>query len=552
MKRIFTLFVTFFIISEFANAQLWNQSDWNKTSLNDFGFYNQFINKYHLNLNHSWDDDRYPWNRPDRVWTNILLPWGNVGIGTLTPDEKLHVVGNVKIEGRLFVPYLATDTTSITNLTVTQDIFAGRNIFAGGSIGIGVNNPTQKLDIAGSMKVSNAIYSDSIITNGFRTGSGTFSNLNVNGNLLVSGNTGFGVAVPTEKLDIAGNLKVSKSIFSDSIISNGFRTGSGTFGHLGITNDFFVSGKTGLGVTAPQEKLEVAGNIKATQNLLASGVMADSASFAKDIHVNGNLISGGSIGIGVNNPTQKLDIAGNMKVSNSIFSDSIITNGFRTGSGTFGHLGITNDFFVSGKTGLGVTAPQEKLEVAGNIKATQNLLASGVMADSASFSKGIQVGGDLITGGTISSNAIYTNTIKLSNGQSLNVGNDILFGGNAVMNQTLAIGTTNVPSGYLVAVKGKIIAEEIKVRKFETWPDYVFEKNYKLRSITELGQYIQANQHLPGIPSSKQVETEGVSVGEMQAKLLEKIEELTLYVVELQKQNEKLAKKVEKLENQGQ
>ena len=101
----------------------------------------------------------------------------------------------------------------------------------------------------------------------------------------------------------------------------------------------------------------------------------------------------------------------------------------------------------------------------------------------------------------------------------------------------VSIGATSFDSNYRLAVNGAIRAKEIKV---ETgWSDFVFEDDYRLRPLAEVEQFIKENKHLPDIPSAKEVETNGVNVGEMEAKLLQKIEELTLYVIELKKENEK-------------
>jgi hypothetical protein len=72
-------------------------------------------------------------------------------------------------------------------------------------------------------------------------------------------------------------------------------------------------------------------------------------------------------------------------------------------------------------------------------------------------------------------------------------------------------------------------------------PDYVFAKNYTLKSLDEVEDFIKKNNHLPGIPSAKTIETNGLSVGEMQKMQMEKIEELTLYIIELKKEIEKLS-----------
>ena len=92
------------------------------------------------------------------------------------------------------------------------------------------------------------------------------------------------------------------------------------------------------------------------------------------------------------------------------------------------------------------------------------------------------------------------------------------------------------PLDYMLAVNGGIICEEVRVMNSNNWPDYVFADDYELRSLEELEQLIQRDKHLPGLPSAAEIEEEGISVGESQKLLLEKIEELTLYVIELKKE----------------
>ncbi|MBM2817345.1 MAG: hypothetical protein HW421_4107, partial [Ignavibacteria bacterium] len=97
-----------------------------------------------------------------------------------------------------------------------------------------------------------------------------------------------------------------------------------------------------------------------------------------------------------------------------------------------------------------------------------------------------------------------------------------------------------------LSVDGQIVALDIIVT-LSPWSDFVFDKNYNLMELPELEKLIRQNGHLPGIPSAKEVKEKGVNVGEMQAKLLQKIEELTLYVIDLKKQNDILNAKIEQL-----
>jgi len=98
-------------------------------------------------------------------------------------------------------------------------------------------------------------------------------------------------------------------------------------------------------------------------------------------------------------------------------------------------------------------------------------------------------------------------------------------------------------------VNGDIVAKRLKVIQTE-WPDYVFAPNYILSSLQDVEKYIKTNQHLPGIPSAVEVEKEGLDVGEMNKKLLQKVEELTLYMIEQQKQIKLLQSQLSSISNQ--
>ena len=106
-------------------------------------------------------------------------------------------------------------------------------------------------------------------------------------------------------------------------------------------------------------------------------------------------------------------------------------------------------------------------------------------------------------------------------------------------NGNVAIGTNSVPDGYKMAVNGKIKSKGVIVDP-SNWADYVFEEDYDLKSIEEVDDFIQSNGHLPDVPSAQEVEETGVNVSEMQSTLLRKVEELTLYIIELHNEIETL------------
>lgn len=186
-------------------------------------------------------------------------------------------------------------------------------------------------------------------------------------------------------------------------------------------------------------------------------------------------------------------------------------------------------FTPQGNLGIGIIAPVAKLEVGGNIT-----------IHGESLSIGNTDGKDV--GDKPNQRALYhTEEDELI----INYNNE--FEGGTIVNSKVGIGTSNIPDGYLLAVGGDVIARKVKVaiEGTEEWNDKVFEAHYPLMSLEEIDAYVKENKHLPGIPSAEEVVENGVDLGEMQAVLLGKIEELTLYMIELKKENELLKKRLE-------
>ncbi|MCY7410345.1 MAG: hypothetical protein LH473_08740, partial [Chitinophagales bacterium] len=196
-----------------------------------------------------------------------------------------------------------------------------------------------------------------------------------------------------------------------------------------------------------------------------------------------------------------------------------------TGSTNYAGYFLGRGYF-SDNVGIGTNAPGYRLHIDGGSDAS---LGSG---------------GYVVTGSTTGTNvAIDNNEIMARNNGAAsklylnNDGGDVsmCYSGGGVM-----IGSSYVPTGYLFAVDGNIICEELKVQLSSDWPDYVFEKDYSLHSISELKTFIEKNKHLPGIPTATEVKENGISAGDMQSKMMEKIEELSLYIIQLQHQIDEL------------
>ena len=107
-------------------------------------------------------------------------------------------------------------------------------------------------------------------------------------------------------------------------------------------------------------------------------------------------------------------------------------------------------------------------------------------------------------------------------------------GGKVWFAKAVGIGTAKMGQGYMLSVNGKARAREVVVN-LDTWSDFVFDDNYKMPSLFELEEIIKRDHHLPGVPSAQEVKDNGVSLGEMNKILLQKVEELTLYITEMNK-----------------
>jgi hypothetical protein len=142
-----------------------------------------------------------------------------------------------------------------------------------------------------------------------------------------------------------------------------------------------------------------------------------------------------------------------------------------------------------------------------------------------------EVGGAALTFKTAKDSYVNSNGLtKSGTAKFLGGGTNYILG-------NVGIGTQDT-KGYKLAVAGNMIAESVKVQLQSAWPDYVFEKDYSLPSLEQTEKHIKEKGHLPGIPSAAEVKAEGIEVGDMNAKLLKKIEELTLYLIQ---QNKKMS-----------
>ncbi len=285
-------------------------------------------------------------------------------------------------------------------------------------------------------------------------------------------------------------------------ISTGFDIAQDATGYKNQRLTVKTNGNVGIGTTNPSEQLEVKGNIKTTGNFMsndyrnASGVaMLSFASNSLRLGANKLVVAAnGNIGIGTLNPTHKLHInLGASQLKTYTYGAEVTVN---TAGGWARAFRLRNE-------------NDDRTAVFGSLNG------------SAYISTGFDIAGDQ-TG--------YKNQ-KLT----INTNGDV------------GIGTTNT-KGYKLGVNGKIAATEVKVAMFNNWADFVFDEEYNLPSLTEVENHIQKNGHLKDIPSAEEVAKDGFFLGEMDAKLLQKIEELTLYTIEQEKELTLLKKQSSKIE----
>lgn len=440
---------------------------------------------------------------------------GNVGIGSATGiKEKLSVKGNLFVThtngndlvnggnravvnlhgantGTGVVNFLKPDTSTgasiyygnILSQFVLQNGSNSYQVFlrSNGDVGIGTNNPLQKLDVNGNIRSRRNLFIDSSVT--------------VKGRIDADG------VVEAHGLSSIGALYVSStSLLQGNVTGNG----AATFGGL-------ITSNTGVTIN------DAAGT-------LTYKTGGDDKAFVQ--------LSGDDLRLGTFSPN---------------------TNGrFIVRSAGTNHLVVKSD----GKTGIGVEDADAKL----HINSGSSIEALRIQGNSNSIIR-------FMTGGTEKA-YIYSvgNDLNISTvqpGGLMRLNNEVYIDnslnrvgigtvspeqklhvlGNAIVTGAFRVGNTAVPAGYKFAVEGKAICEELKVQLRGAWPDYVFEHKYQLLPLDELRTYISENRHLPGIPAAATVEKEGIEVGEMQRMMMAKIEELTLYVLQLEEKVNLLSKK---------
>lgn len=277
---------------------------------------------------------------------------------------------------------------------------------------------------------------------------------------------------------------------------------------------------------------------------------------------------GSNVGIGTLSPSQKLDVNGH-----AIFKGALITsisdneggqiqlvNHTKNISGianvwaiynmtggygnslqfwAYDHLSCgvpggmcTNRFTImdNGNVGIGEAKPESKLILKDNNQVLSFLTNQKLNGTWPPVAESTTM--------TIQSSGLFSGNIAFATGNTEMM--------RIQANGNVGIGTANPTSKLTVA--GNISSREVKVT-VDAGADFVFEKDYNLKSLDSVEKYIKENKHLPEIASAQEMQKEGINLSEMNIKLLQKIEELTLYMIEMKKENAEMRKRLEKIEN---
>lgn len=287
-----------------------------------------------------------------------------------------------------------------------------------------------------------------------------------------------------------------------------------------------------------------------------------------------------NVGIGTTTPVSKLDLGTNYSDPGNYPNKITLWSGgpnnyfgFGISTGDLDYFSQSNHRFYTGyngsvgsekmvinslgNVGIGTTSPSDRFQV-NSIRPILmgNNGGYGVYGSQLGFNMTIntsvvpntvtKLGGTVQQGGAIITNdyngnlAFQMYNAGTENASTVNYDPQVVFtsGGN------VGIGTTT--PAYKLSVNGTIQAKEVKVES--NWSDFVFDKEYALPSLMQVESYIKENKHLPGVPSAKEIQDNGLSMAEMMAEQMQKIEELTLYLIDMKKENEELKSRVAALE----
>ncbi len=534
---------------------------------------------------------------------------GKVGIGNNNPQVPLDVTGNARISGNLYIGGGLIESprvSAITSLnTDSVNSLSGVINFADSvkmakTLKVSNNIDAKSISFGGVPTFSFSAGTDAGKTNQLNL----LANMSVQGNLTVNGTAGFDSLDAGSNLGFGGGAAKIEYIAPNSMNGRTINIGGGTapilnFACAAPSNpgssvpwNTIIQDKLTIWTpntshsSTPQQVLTIANDYSGASIDLAgtaantanpSGILLMNYYCGKDVAIctnasnhNGSNSQGGVVSVGQNfeigGPTRDFNTALNMKANgtnalmiqdannNQIFNvdntgnlniNGVLSSSMIKSTSSTGYSNVIVD--ANGKLGLG-GAVYGTNSVAWNVGGNGSVGTSGTLGTNDNEDLIIVAG----TGGTGNSGIERMRISFVDGATTITSTSNSLAQQNSPFkiinpNTTAFGGDTRL---FEIKSNGSVYAREFYVQ-VTSFPDYVFDRKYKLLPISELENYLNLNKHLPNVPSAKEVEASGLPLGELQRISLEKTEELYLYVIELNKKFEEQNKKINKLEEQN-
>jgi trimeric autotransporter adhesin len=532
--------------------------------------------------------------------TNLLTVRddGNVGIGIAAPTSQLHTTGSVKFAGLTLntaAPrVLVSDATGLLSYRDATSFIADGSetkLTAGANVSVlGAGTTVSPYVIAATVPVNTAwdLNGNANATATSFLGTTTagvdlvFKSHNIFAGIATNpeANTSFGINAYTQTSTGTYNTAFGKNcLWKNTTGINNTSIGALTMYYNTTGND-----NTALARGALSSNTTGSYNTATGVSSLAYNISGSYNTASGRLALLGNTIGNYNTAVGVNsliaNTIGEYNTAigslSNVSVNNLTNATAIGANAYVSQSNSLilGSITGVNSAIASTNVGIGTTAPSAQLHTTSTVKfagLTANTTPARVVVsdidgniaykDAATFGSTadgsetkVNAGANVTVSGTgtIASPYIVSATVPaiptaLWTASSIGVNNITNANTGAVV---IGSTITSLPNGYKLYVADGILAEKVKValKSGVNWADYVFAKNYKLMPLSEVEVFVNKNKHLPGVQSAEElIKDGGIDVNLMFAKQMEKIEELTLYIIEQNKKIEALEKAVKKI-----